>query len=127
MARRTNRGRGGKKNSKLHEQAVNVALDVDSRSLDRDVEVSVEEENCESLDHGNVNAKGLGTQRLLSGGTSFVESSEDLEVFVLPEVEVMPASEGKKLQSDNKIGLPDVDPVGMVDHKNLAQDWRQLF
>jgi hypothetical protein len=48
MARRANRGRGGKKNSNLSVKRVLVDLDA-SRFLDCEADLSIEEVNCEAL------------------------------------------------------------------------------
>lgn len=50
-------------------QEVTVALNDASRLADRDVELSKEEENCEYLDCGAMNALKLDAQRLPAGST----------------------------------------------------------
>jgi hypothetical protein len=126
MARRANRGRGGKKNSKVNLQEVKVAMADASRSVDCEVELSEEEENCEPLDCGDVTSK-LDAQGLLVEGI-FVECDFAIDLIgngvesvpALSEMEDLCRSEC----SDTKREVP-VD--SKLNQKNLAQDWRQLF
>jgi hypothetical protein len=50
MAKRANRGRGGKKNSKLLVKEASVVMDDVACSLNYDVKLSEEEVSCESME-----------------------------------------------------------------------------
>jgi hypothetical protein len=87
VARKANRGRGGKKISKVLVKEAIVDLENASRSVDCDADLSEEEENCENLTLSYENEKvlKLDIQSLLVENSS---GKVAMEVgFSFPEVE----------------------------------------
>jgi hypothetical protein len=119
MARKANRGRGGKKILKVNLQEAKVAMDDSSRSVDCDVDVN-EEENCDLSSHGDQleNVLEEEAQRLIATQSHVIELIHDVaEEDDLHNIDVSGVKEGI---SEVVCETGDV-------HKNPAQDWRQLF
>ncbi|XP_059439870.1 uncharacterized protein LOC132172399 [Corylus avellana] len=109
MAKRANRGRGGKKVSKLLLKEASANLEVASRSLDCEVDLSEEEEICEDVDASKLDIQSFP-----------VESSSGLRV------EAMEVSSGY-LEDESVRNSGAVESLVKVAQKSEAQDWRQLF
>jgi hypothetical protein len=122
MARRANRGCGGKKNLKVNLKEVENTRKDASRSFDCDVDVSEEEDNFESLVCGD--QFEMDAQRLPGIQSSVVGLGiDELEISDCPDGEVPIVLE----TSGVKLGISkDVRKV-VSEHKNLVQDWRKLF
>jgi stress response protein YsnF len=97
MAKRANRGCGGKKVTKLMLKEASADLEVSSRSLNYDnceVELSEEEETCENLAVvcEDVDSSKLAAQRLVVENNSVLRK-EDMEVSSsFPEVGMVESS-----------------------------------
>jgi hypothetical protein len=101
MAKRANRGRGGKKNLKLNKKKLSVDLDDASRFSDCEVDLSTEE----------VMAAEDVSSSLPVGRDGSIKDVSTKE----PIIEVGVST-----------GCLDMDP-GKVDQMNFVQDWRSLF
>ncbi|XP_059440872.1 uncharacterized protein LOC132173392 [Corylus avellana] len=125
MAKRANRGRGGKKVSKASLKDASANLEMASRSMDCEVDLSDEEEICDHLTKlcEDGEASKLDAQNLID--------AQKLDVPVLREAAPSVLREAIAFTS----GLPEVKSVadvgvessGMVAQKSAVQDWRKLF
>ncbi|XP_059441719.1 uncharacterized protein LOC132174022 [Corylus avellana] len=109
MAKRANRGRGGKKVSKLLLKEASANLEVALRSLDCKADQSEEKEICEDVDALKLDVQSLP-----------VESNSVLRV------DAMEVSSGY-LEDEFVSKSGAVESPFKVAQKSEAQDWRQLF
>jgi hypothetical protein len=118
MARRANRGRGGKKISKVNLKDAKVVMEDVSRSEDCDTELSEDEENCNSRNCGDQlnNEVEIDTQCLPNASIAAGEVNNLKEIISdLPEIEVFHnlEAEGAKEGHSRVIREP-----------ATTQDWR---
>jgi hypothetical protein len=120
MARRANRGRGGKKISKVNLKDANVVMEDVSRSEDCDVELSEEEENYNSRNCGDQlkNKLEMDTQCLPNASNTVEVNNLKEIIFDLPEIEVFHNLEVEGAKEGHSEVVRETAPT---------QDWRQLF
>ena len=120
MTKQANKGRGGKKNSKLLVREDAVVLQDASLSLDCGAELSEADENCDSLNCEGV-VSDLEVQRV-AGSVSAVEATTNGvdAISVHPEKEILEKFDVLEDKEEPAFVVP-------VEKRSIAQDWRQLF
>jgi hypothetical protein len=117
MAKRANRGRGGKKNLKLVVQEASAVMEDGANSLNGDG-LSEEEANCEHMECGDTNLD-INSQSLPVGGDFIAELNGNCEKTVYEE---------KNLSEAECSEFVKEKPVAdKLEQRNSVQDWRQLF
>jgi hypothetical protein len=125
MARRANRGRGGKKSPKVNLKEVEKIRKETLRSFDCDVEISEEEDNGESMACGDQLENGMEVDAQLSGiqSPAIGLGIDELGVNDCTVEEVSNALEA----SGVKIGTSEDGCEDESERKNPVQAWRKLF
>ena len=121
MARRANRGRGWKKTSKVNLKEAKAVMEDVSRYEDCDIELSEDEENCNSRICGDQldNELEVDRQCLLDASIAVVEVNNLEETNSdLIEIEAVHNLEAEGAKEGHSEGVHETAPT---------QDWRQLF
>jgi hypothetical protein len=120
MAKRANRGRGKKKNTKLLAREASAVLEDASLSLDCGAELSKADENCDSLNCEGVVSE-LEEQGVAGSVSAAKVSANGMDaISVHPEMEILEKSDVLEDKEEPTFVVPD-------EKRSIAQDWRQLF